>query len=353
MLKAIYYVNQFFGQIGGEDQADYEPTIHDGTVGCANVFQSLAKHVEVTHTVICGDNFMASHTEEAVKRIMAMLEGKKFDLFIAGPAFNAGRYGNACGQIGKLVGERFGVPVISSMNEENPGVELFRKDMYIFCGGHRATSMKKDLEAIAVFTDKIAKGERLLPAATEGYFPRGIRHAVFLEEIGRKPVMAADRAVDMLLDKLAGKPFVTELPIPKQDLIPIAPAIADIRKVRVALVTSGGIVPTGNPDRIQSCSATKWGKYDISGLDNGLTAPAYKTIHAGYDPEQADKNPNVVVPLDAVRAYQREGRLGEVDEFFYTTVGTGTTQGEATRMGQEIAAELHARNIQAVILTAT
>jgi glycine reductase len=111
-------------------------------------------------------------------------------------------------------------------------------------------------------------------------------------------------------------------------------------------------VPRDNPDRIQSASATKWGKYDISKLER-FTAPEYKTIHAGYDPEQADKNPNVVVPLDAIRYYQKEGRLGEVDEFFYATVGTGTTQGEASRMGKEIAAVLHERNVQAVLLTAT
>lgn len=352
-MQAIYYVNQFFGQVGGEDQADYEPTIHDGTVGCANVFQGLSKHVKVSHTLICGDNFMASHTDKAIERLLALLEGKKFDIFIAGPAFNAGRYGNACGQIGKVIAEKFGVPVISSMNEENPGVELFRRDLYIFKGGARATAMKKDLEVVAHFADKIATGEKLLPAKEEGYFPRGVRHEVFLTDIGREPVMAADRAVDMLLAKLAGKPYETELPIPKPDLVAIAAPIVDLRKVRVAMVTSGGIVPSGNPDRIQSCSATKWGKYDISKLDKGFKAPDYKTIHAGYDPEQADKNPNVVVPLDAMRAWQRDGRLGEIDEFYYTTVGTGTTQGEATRMGQEIAAELHKRNVQAVVLTAT
>ena len=352
MLKAIHYINQFFGQVGGEDQADYEPEIRSGAVGCAAIFNSMAKDVEVTHTIICGDNFMASKTEEAIARILKMLEDKKFDIFIAGPAFNAGRYGNACGQIGVAVRDAFGVPVLSSMNEENPGAEMFRKEFYIFKGGNRATVMKQDMEKLAHFADKIARKEKLLPAAMEGYFPRGVRHQIFLTDLGQKPVMAADRAFDMLMKKLKGESYVTELPMPKLDRVPIAPAIPDLRKVRVALVTSGGIVPSDNPDRIQSCSATKWGKYDISKLDR-LTAPEYKTIHAGYDPEQADKNPNVVLPLDAIRAYQKEGRLGEVDEFFYTTVGTGTTQGEASRMGKEIAAVLHERNVEAVVLTAT
>lgn len=352
MKKAILYINQFFGQIGGEEKADFEPELRDGAHASANIFNGMAKDVRITHTMICGDNFMASHPEEAIERCLKLLEGKEFDMFLAGPAFNAGRYGNACGLICKAVKEKFGVPVITSMNLENPGVELFKTEMYIFKGASRATHMREDMGAMAAFADKIAREERLLPADMEGYFPRGIRHEVFLEDLGMKPVMACDRAVDMLLAKLKGEAYVTELPIPKQDLIPIAPAIKDITKVKVALVTSGGIVPSNNPDRIESCSATRWGKYDISGLDS-LPAPDFKTIHAGYDPTQADKNPNVVEPLDAARALQKEGKLGELDEYFYTTVGTGTTQGEAARMGREIAAELHDRGVEGVILTAT
>lgn len=352
MKKAILYLNQFFGQIGGEDKADFEPVLEARPIGSAGIFNAKAKNVQITHTMICGDNFMASHTEEAVERCLKLLEGLDFDMFIAGPAFNAGRYGNACGQICKAVQEKFNVPAITSMNVENPGVEMFKTQMYIFKGGHRATAIKDDMGAMAVFADKIAAGEKLLPAAMEGYFPRGIRHEVFLEDLGMEPVMACDRAVEMLLAKLRGEEYVTELPIPKQDLVPIAPAITDIRKAKIALVTSGGIVPKDNPDRIESASATKWGKYSIVGLDT-LAASDFKTIHAGYDPEMADKNPNVVEPLDAIRALQKEGKLGEVDEYFYTTVGTGTTQGEAARMGREIAAELHGRGVDAVILTAT
>jgi len=178
MLKAIHYINQFFGQVGGEDMADYEPEIRTGTVGCTQIFNSLAKDVEVTHTIICGDNFMASRTDEALARILAMLEGVEFDIFIAGPAFNAGRYGAACGEVCKAVKEKYDVPVITSMNEENPGVELFHKDMYIFRGGNRATFMKQDMEKLAAFADRIARGGKLLPAVMEGYFPRGIRHEV-------------------------------------------------------------------------------------------------------------------------------------------------------------------------------
>jgi glycine reductase len=347
-MKAIAYLNQFFGQVGGEDQADYEPTLHEGTVGAAGLLNSLMPHVDVTHTVICGDNFAASSTDEAVKRILGFLEDKEFDLFFAGPAFMAGRYGNACGAIGKAVKERFGVPVISSMNEENPGVEMYKQALYIFPGGRKATFMKKDLEVMAAFGEKIATGQPLKSASEEGYYVRGIRHEVFLEE----PVMAADRAVAMMLKKLKGEPFVSELPIPKMDKVTPAPAIPDLSNMTIALVSSGGIVPSDNPDRIQSASATKWGKYDISKLEV-FPVPDYKTIHAGYDPEAADAVPDRVVPLDAMRAYEKEGRFKKLHDYYYVTVGTGTSQCEATRMGQEIAEDLKKAGVDAVILTAT
>ena len=51
-------------------------------------------------------------------------------------------------------------------------------------------------------------------------------------------------------------------------------------------MNTGGIVPVENPDHIQSASATRWGRYDISG-DAVLKGGEYKTIHAGFDPAAA------------------------------------------------------------------
>lgn len=348
--KAVHYINQFFGQIGGEEEADYPPSIEEGTVGPANLLDNLLD-AEVTHSVICGDNYMGSNEEDAVETILEALEDIEFDIFIAGPAFQAGRYGTACGTIGKAVKERFDVPVISCMNEENPGVDMFKKDIFIFPGGASAAKMRDDMQKIAEFGNKILKGEELQPATEEGYFPRGKRHQVWLED----ETPAADRAVDMLLKKLKGEEFETELPMPENVGVEIADPIEDLSEVEVALVTSGGIVPVGNPDNIQSASATRWGKYDISQLDKlyNREADGFRTIHAGYDPAAADENPNRVLPLDAMRKYEEEDRIGQLHDYFYATVGTGTTEAEAARMGAEIAEELQEAGVEAVILTAT
>lgn len=349
MKKAILYVNQFFGQIGGEDKADFSPEIKEGLVGPAMELQKqLGEGVEVTHTIICGDNYMGSNTGEAIETILRYLEDKEFDIFFAGPAFRAGRYGSACGHIGKAVKERFNVQVISSMNEENPGVEMFRSHIYIFKGGASAAAMRKDIKKMATFGNKILNGEELLSADEEGYYGRGIRRQVWLNP----PVTAADRVIDMLLKKVHGKEFQTELPIPEQDMVPVAEPIKDLTKAKIAIVTSGGIVPVDNPDRIQSASATRWGKYDVSNIDR-LESGVFKTIHAGFDPAAANADPNVIVPLDALKTYEKEGKIGKMHDYFYATVGTGTTQGEASRMGKEIVADLQEADVDGVILTST
>lgn len=349
MKKAILYINQFFGQIGGEEKADIPPEIREGLVGpAAELHKQLDGVAEVTHTIICGDNFMGSNTEEAVETILGFLEDKEFDIFFAGPAFRAGRYGSACGHIGKAVKEKFNVPVISSMNDENPGVEMFRKDIYIFKGGASAAAMRKDIKKIADFGKKILNDEELLSANEEGYYGRGIRRQVWLKE----PVTATDRVIDMLLKKVHGEPFQTELPIPEQDMVPIAEPIKDLTKANIAIVTSGGIVPLDNPDKIQSASATRWGKYNVAGIDS-LASNEFKTIHAGFDPAVANDNPNVIVPIDAMRAYEKEGKIGKLHDYFYSTVGTGTTEAEAARMGREIVEHMRKTGVDGVLLVST
>lgn len=347
MKKAVMYLNQFFGQIGGEDKADFAPIIVDKLVGPAIQLNSELD-AEVTHTIICGDNFMGSNTEEAIDTIIKELRNIEFDIFVAGPAFQAGRYGVACGHICKAVKKEFNVPVITSMHIENPGVEMFKKDMYIMIGGNSAAKMKKDIEALSKLANKIINGEEILGPNEEDYYERGIRHQVWLDS----KITAADRVVDMFLKKINGKEYVSELPIPKLDRVPIAPAIKDLTKVKIALVNTGGIVPVDNPDKIQSASATRWGRYDISNMD-GLEGGVFKTIHAGFDPAAADADPDVITPIDALRAYEKEGKFGSLHNYFYTTVGTGTTQAEAQRMAKEIIPYLQKDNVDAIIMVST
>ncbi len=345
MKKAILYINQFFGQIGGEDKAGMEPEIHTGLVGPA---AELAKNLdaEITHTIICGDNYMGTNTEAAVNTILEMLSDKEFDLFLAGPAFQAGRYGVACGTICKAVHEKFNVPVATSMHEENPGVEMFKKDMLIAIGGNSAAKMRSDVKVLGAIGNMLLSGEQMKSADEMNYFPRGIRHQAWLAD----EKTASERMVDMLLKKISGEKFQTELPIKISERVAIMDAIKDLKSAKIALVTTGGIVPVNNPDRIQSASATRWGRYDIT---KPLLGGEYKTIHAGFDPAAADSDPNVITPADALHKLLEEGYYGSLHPYFYSTVGTGTTEAEASRMAIEIIPLLKEDNVDGVIMVST
>lgn len=75
MKKAIHYINQYFAGIGGEEKADHRPEIRNGLIGPALALNDVLE-AEVTHTIICGDNFMGSNTEEAVNIILGFWKGR-------------------------------------------------------------------------------------------------------------------------------------------------------------------------------------------------------------------------------------------------------------------------------------
>ena len=156
----------------------------------------------------------------------------------------------------------------------------------------------------------------------------------------------------MLLNKLAGKPFTTEYPMPSFDRVPPNPAVKDLSKATIALCTSGGIVPKGNPDHIESSSASHYGEYDITGV-NDLTAETYETAHGGYDPVYANEDPDRVLPVDVMRDLEKEGKIGKLHNLFYTTVGNGTAVASAKKFAAEYAQKLLSAGVDAVIMTST
>lgn len=346
-LRVVHYINQFFGQIGGEEKANVPPEDREGPVGPGMAFRgNFGDEAEVVGTIICGDSYFNENEEEAKKDILERIKKYEPDLFIAGPAFNAGRYGIACGSICQAVKEELDIPVVTGMYIENPGAEVYKKDVYIIETADSAAGMRKAVPNMAKLALKLAKGEEIGLPEEEGYIPRGIRKNIFTDKRG------AERAADMLLKKLQGKPYETEYPMPDFDRVEPAAAIKDLSEATIALVTSGGIVPKGNPDRIEASSASKYGKYDISGVDT-LTSEDYQTAHGGYDPTYANTEPNRVLPVDVLRQLEKEGKIGKLHDYFYSTVGNGTAVANAKKFAEEIARELIADGVSAVILTST
>ncbi len=87
---------------------------------------------------------------------------------------------------------------------------------------------------MAALAAKLAHGEELVSPTEEGYLPRGIRINKVHDKRG------STRAVEMLLKKIKGESFTTEYPMPVFDRVTPRPAIKDLAKARIALVTSGG-----------------------------------------------------------------------------------------------------------------
>ena len=158
--------------------------------------------------------------------------------------------------------------------------------------------------------------------------------------------------MDMLIKKMAGEPFETDLPMPKFDRVPPAEPIKDIKHAKIALVTSGGIVPQGNPDHIESSNATKFGTYSIEGMDS-MSPDDFTTIHGGYDRQFVMANPNLVVPLDVMRELEKAGEFGELLNYFCTTTGTGTATGSAAKFGDAIGQKFIEDHVDGVILVST
>lgn len=345
MKRIVHYLNQFYGQIGGEEFADQEPVMRGGAVGPGVQLQSiLGEKARIVATIICGDNYFADHQEAALDQILSMAEGQAPDMLVAGPGFNAGRYGLACASICDEAQKRLSIPVLTALYPENPGAEMFHSKIYIVETSVSAAGMRQALPLMGRLAAKLLDGEGIGFPEEEGYIAQGFRVNVHTEKNG------AERAVDMMLKKLRKEPFVTELPMPVFDRVKPAPPVKDMAHAKIALITSGGIVPQGNPDHIPSANSGIYGIYDIENLDS-LTSEGFMTVHGGYDPVYATEDPNRVLPLDVMREIEREGGIGELYGRYYSTVGNTTAVSSAKRFAEEIAQDMKRHEVQAAILT--
>jgi glycine reductase len=339
-MRAVHYVNQFFAGLGGEDKAETPPTRLDGAVGPGRGL--VAEGIEIVATLACGDDYFAEHEEEALAALLGHLEELGPDVLIAGPAFGSGRYGYACGTIAAAAADR-GIPAIAGMHPENPGVDAAGK-AYVVPTAVNVAGMRDALPRLGRLAAALAERRELGSADEEGYLPRGLRRNYFAEKTG------AERAIDLLLGKLAGQTR-TEVG-GGLDRVEPPPPVPQLSDTLVALVTEAGCVPQGNPDRLASVRARGWLRYDLNGEDT-LAAARYESIHGGFDVTLANEDPNRLVPLDTARELEREGRIGRLHEALYTTTGNGTPVVTATRFGREIAGELREAGVGAVLLSGT
>src|SRR5262249_15359842 len=205
-LRVAHYVNQFCAGIGGEEHAGVGVSVREEPVGPGRALQAaLGEGARVVATIVCGDNFISERRDEALAAVRAALERIRPDVLIAGPAFGSGRYGLACGEV-CVAAQSLGVPALAAMHPEHPGVESFRRFVVIVPTAASATGMNAALERVVPLALRLARKETLGPAEIEGYLSQGRR---VVHDRGRP---GYQRALDMLLAKLHGQPYVTEVP---------------------------------------------------------------------------------------------------------------------------------------------
>ncbi len=341
--RIVHYINQFYAGIGGEEKATVPPEKRDGPVGPGTAFNAaLGDEAEIVGTVLCGDSYFNENLEKASDEVLSMIKSYNPELVIVGPAFNAGRYGMAAGTVAKLVTENLKLPVVGGMYTENPGLEIYKRFGYFVPTGDSAATMRKAVPDMAAIVKTLLAGEE----PTEGFVEKGVRVNYFASERG------SQRAVNMLLAKIGGKEFKTEYPMPVFDRVDPMPAIKDISKARIALVSSGGPVPKGNPDHIESSSASKYGKYSLKDITD-FTPENGETAHGGYDPVYANEDLDRVLPVDVVKEMVAAGEIGSLHDYWYATVGNGTSVANSKKFAADIAEQLLADHVEGVILTST
>ena len=346
-MRIAHYLNQFFGGIGAEEHADKGLEIRAGAVGPGKVLETLiGADARVVLTFVCGDNYAVERQDELIAGVIEKLRGEKLDLFVAGPCFDAGRYGMAAGALCRAVQTELGIPALSAMSEENPGVDLHRDALYIIDSGTSITKMRDVLERMAQLANKLIAKEPIGLPHQEGYLRRGWLRDQLVEK------NAATRLVDMLLTKMTGESFESEMPATSFAPVPMPARIEDMSKAKVMLITDGGLVPKGNPDRIEGTAATRWGSYNIAGRDD-LRAADYEVSHGGYDTRFVQESPDRLVPLDALREMEKNGVIGKLHDEFLSTCGRSNPLSNTRRLGREMVEKIKREGVDAVILTST
>ena len=351
MKRVAHVLNQFFAGIGGEDKADVSAGTLDTLAGPSRGLQRLLEgHAQVAPTIFFGDNHFHERPDEARVALLREIAAADADIVVLGPAFNAGRYGLACVEIGHMAATELERVCVTAMHEDNPAADTYRQyhdpKLFLFPTTETAAGMGKALEELARFVLKRLREEPVGAAEDEGYLPRGIR---IQEQSGRT---GADRALDMLFDKLEGKPFATEVPMQTWDRVAPAAAVKQVGKAKIALVTTSGVVPWGNPDGFKTFRNTFWRKYPVAELKT-MEPGMWEAVHGGYNVANMNANPLYGVPLDALRELQQEGKYDDLYPAYYVIPGNQGSPAAMQRVGQEIAAELKANSVDAALLVST
>jgi glycine reductase len=349
MVKILHYLNQFFGGVGGEEKAGQELLLTSGAIGAGVVIRDALAQYDVEYaTIICGDNYFHEQEAGALAAIHELAANFKPDVFLAGPAFNAGRYGLACAKACSWIRDNWRIPAITAMHGDNPGTKEIGRHLFVIQTGASAASMQECLKRYSNLVETLLTDDQ---AAIENF------RAEYCLDIPRRFTASSGRpdyvrAVDLVLAKLDNQPYESEIPRVESAQHAIPNMDVSLKNATVALVTEGGLVPQGNPDRLESTRGSKYLKYSIMGRAD-FKRGEFQAMHTGYDTSAVDQDPDRIVPLDAMRGLENSRRFKKLHDYYFVTTGTGALPSKMEDLGKGIAEDLARAGVNAVILTAT
>jgi glycine reductase len=347
-MRVIHFLNQFFGGIGAEEHANMAPEVREGPIGPGRLLENALKGEggKVVATIICGDNYIVEEKDDALEIVREALDKYEPDVLVAGPAFDAGRYGLGCAYACIAAQDR-GIPAVTGMHVDNTGIITHRRDIVAVPTSTEASGMVGAVAEMARLAMKLARGEQLGTATSDGYVPTGVRKEVLHDLPG------SQRAFDMMMARVTGQPYASEVQIQGYDSVPPAPPITDMSNATLALVTSGGLVPKGNPDGQVGGRAKDFFRYSIDGAER-LSPSDWESVHMGFSTVHLNTNdPSYALPLPIVRDLQSAGTIKGIYKYFLSTTGNGTPVTTAKRMGAEMGKELKDAGVDGVLLVAT
>jgi D-proline reductase (dithiol) PrdB len=133
--------------------------------------------------------------------------------------------------------------------------------------------------------------------------------------------------------------------------VPWTPLAKPLERCRVALVTTGGVHLAGDPPFDMSDPA---GDPTLRVIPSASEAAALRITHDYYDHRDADRDVNVVFPIDVVRRLATEAVIREASRSFFSLMGHITGPHLGTLLGQtapELAGRLADEGVDVAIFT--
>jgi len=344
LIKIVHYLNQFFGGIGSEESADIGVQIQAGPVGPGRLLQqTIDGRGQVVGTIICGDNRAAENWDAVSSQVEQALIEFQPDVVVAGPAFDSGRYGIACARV-CIAAKALGIPSVTGMHPDNAGVITHRKEIMAVPTGTSVTEMSTVVQSMATLAEKLASAVELGPAGSEGYIPHGVRLPVVHEKKGY------ERAIDMVLARIEGRPFVSEVMQSWYEGINPAPPIPDMSEATIGLVACTGMVPKDNPDRLVSGHATQVFRYSVENVSE-LRVGQWESAHGGFNTTTLNTiDPNYGLPVRTLRKFEDKGAIKGIHPLFFSTVGNQTAVTAGIDIGVRLAKAFDEAGVDGVLM---